>query len=231
MGNHLDFSNYTHLNESVSTRVLSRVKFTNTGIPYAKATGVKTDAEDLIKYSSLELSNLWKKQVNMGISKQIWREHGNGSNIAIPLFKTSKLCLLNIFGNIDTTLVGTAGVTFSVGSTTNPQSLLGNQVLSDFKANNFWCREIPYDSTAPNTSVISDIAWFEWFNPQVLIAANTPIYLHITSTTGITAGDISFDVIATTVGLEFSINNLNESLMTEGMNKGKDYGCIYPFFG
>ena len=230
MGNEMDVqSQYTHLNESVSTRVLSRVKFTNTGIAYNKTTGVKTDSNNLSQFTSEELAELWKVQQGVAQNKYIYREHGDSSSISIPLFKTSKLCLVSVFGIIEESLVGTSA-TLSVGSSITPQGVLGNQVLAGFVKTKFWAKASPHDSSLPFASIISDIAWYDWSKPEMLIAPNTVIYLNISGASGITAGDITFDCVATTVGLEF--HGDTGSLMKTGSHyNGKDFGSIYPYFG
>lgn len=221
-------SHYTHLNESVSTRLLARVKLTNSGIDYTKATGVKTDSIDLAHLTSEELADYWRMQQGVAQKKEVWREHGGGDSISIPLFRTSKLCLVSVFGIIEESFVGT-GANISVGSATSTQAVLGTQVLANFTKTKFWCRQSPFDSTAPNTSVISDILWYDWSKPEVLIAPNTTVYLNLSGASGLTAGDITFDCVATSVGLEF--HGDKGSLLKVGSHyNGKDFGCIYPMF-
>lgn len=226
-----DQGGYGFLNSVADERLVIRVKWDNDAA-YSSTTGVGADTDLNVNLRGLTVSQL-KDTVqsagnySMAQSRAIYRKARlpAGAAYSIPLFKTTKTVILTGIGLITTSLAdagATDNPTISVGTAGANGSILGGQTLSSLvitspNTSALWQAKFPYDSANPTLSLVGDALAF--YSPDKVLPPGVIVSLYVGAhtTDAVTAGDITFEFIAASYGLESL--GVTESIATIGVSQ------------
>jgi len=228
---------YIFFKDITPNRILSRVKFGG-DIPYD---GVSPGTIVADTNKCPDLAGLTVDQLKMRVdhrgdflfaeNRNIYKVH-DGTAIEIPLFRTSKMCIVGVYAVITESLTGSG--TLSVGVPGDAQIVLGNQTVASLAIPSggstvIWIPEFPYSSAAPYRSKVK-CGWI-YYSPDRQLAPGNTVYLKISGGT-VTAGDITFEILGVPMGLESygETGAIMTSQLFRSANFGKTLDPIFPYW-